>query len=257
MSAISDEGSSPARSRRLPSPPEPDTPEGRVLIYGLVAGLAYVLLVVAFNTTLADQSAEFIQLPLLLGAISSLAVGVMLGADYARARHFELELARTVSVHAASGEMPAPDAPLGQVLKEYARAAVEQRGSARSHAYAAGPAVWGTLCALAATVSWGFSIASGADWLTYLALVIEVPAIALLVTSVSVLGTAIGLTREAAGFDVLTPRRWRRFNQTPPAVEEALRTCPWLQEFVADLRASSARPASQREPEPWTEPRPA
>lgn len=219
----------------MPSVPEPDTPEGRVLVYALVVSIAYILFLVVDSTTLANQSGSFIQLPLILGTIMSFTLGVLLGADYARARHFELELARTVSVHSDAGQLPEEDSPLGRVLKEYARAADEHRRYARAHAYAVGPAIWGSLCALAATVSWGFSVGSGATWLAYLALVIEIPAFALLVLSVSIAGTAVGLFRPVPGFDGLTPRRWRRFAEKVPAVEEAVHTCPWLEEFVAEL----------------------
>jgi hypothetical protein len=223
------------------------------LAYTLIIGTAYTLLLVADNVTLANLSAEFIQLPLILGTVAAFAIGAIIVADYARIRLFELELARTVSVHTGSDQMPAEDSPIGNVLKEYVRTSDHLRRHARSHSYAAGPAIWGTLVSLAAVVSWGLSIGSGADWLTYLALVIELPALVLLVFSVAVLGTAIGVNRGVVGFDALTPRRWRRFSERIPAVDDALKTCPWLDEYARTLKGPQPSVSTAAPAGPWVE----
>jgi len=245
---------SPPPTPKMPPVPAPDTPEGRVLILGLITAAVYVLLLVADDVALANQAAAYIELPLILGTVVAFAIGGMLGADFARARLFELELARTVSVHGSSDQLPEEDSPLGGVMKEYARAAEEHRRHARSHAYAVGPAMWGGLGALTATVAWGFALATGANWLTYLALVIELPTLALLVLSVSVLGTATGMHRDAPFFALWTPRRWRGFGATIPAVETAYQTCPWLAGYVQGLRTESGWSSSAASAtRPWSE----
>ena len=236
VSGTSTQGS--PRSWTIPSPPPPDTPEGRALIYALVLGVAYVLLLVADATTFANNSAEFLELPLILGTIASFATGGMLASEFARIRNLDLELARTVSVHRSADQMPEADSPLGNVMKEYARASMEIRRSARSHAYAAGPIVWGTLVAFAATVSWIVGLATGTTWPVYFALIVEIPALVLLTFGVAVLGTTIGVNRKVEGFDALTPRRWRRYDQRTKAIEETFRICPWLDDFQRDLYSS-------------------
>jgi len=223
------------------------------MAYALIAGTVYTLLLVADSVSLANLSASFIQLPLILATIATFAIGAMLAADFARIRQFELELARTVSVHSGADQMPEPDSPLGNVLKEYARTSAELRRHARAHAYAAGPAVWGALLTLAATICWVLSIGSGSIWMTYLALLIELPALTLLVFSMSVLGTAIGLSRGVVGFDALTPRRWRRYSERIPAVDDAIRTCSWLDEFVRDLRETEPPSPVYTPPGVWVE----
>ena len=238
VTASSPSPQGPLHSWTIPSPPPPDTPEGRALIYALVLGVAYVLLLVADATTLANDSAAFIELPLILGTVASFAIASMLASEYARIRNLDLELARTVSVHRTSDQMPEPESPLGNVMKEYARASMEFRRSARSHAYAAGPIVWGTLVAFWAMVSWGVGLATGTTWLVYFALVVEIPALALLTFGIAVLGTTVGVNRRVDGFDALTPRRWRRFDQQTRTIEETIRICPWLDQFSRDLHAS-------------------
>lgn len=226
---------SPAPSKislpRIPTPPGPDTPEGRVLIYALIAGVAYIVLLIADATSLADASAEFIAIPLILGTVASFAVGGMVTSGYARIRLTELELARTVSVHEGSDQAPAADSSLGNVMKEYARVAVDFRRTARCHAYAAGPILWGTLLAFAAAVIWGVGLATGTIWPTYLALVTEIPAIIFLTLGVAVLGTTVGMGKNVEGFDWLTPQRWRRFNERSRAVEDSIRSFPWLDQY--------------------------
>ena len=240
-------------SWKIPSPPPPDSPEGRVLIYALIIGISYVLLLVADAATLASLSAAFVPLPLILGTIASFAVGGMLVSEYARIRLTELELARTVSVRGSADEMPSADSPLGQVMKEYGRSAIDFRRAARSHAYAAGPILWGTLLAFASTVIWGIGFATSVTWTIDLALVIEIPALMLLTFGVAVLGTTIGIRQPVAGYDWLTPNRWRQYDRWTPAVDEAVRTCRWLDEFEHGLRTRFLGGAPDGVEGPWTE----
>lgn len=238
VTAASNSPTAPSRTWKLPPVPAPDTAEGRVLIYALIVGIAYIALLVADATSLANTSGEFIAIPLILGTIASFAVGGMVTSGYSRLRFTELELARTVSVHGSSDQMPTADSTLGSVMKEYARLARDHRGSGRCHAYASGAIIWGTLAAFAAAAIWGVGLATGAIWPTYLALVVEIPALMLLTFGVAVLGTTIGVQRKVEGFDWLTPHRWRRFDERTPAVDEAIRTCPWLDQFVQGLKGS-------------------
>jgi len=235
----------------MPTVPQPDTPAGRVLTTSLIVGTVYTLILVADNVPMTNQSAWFVPLLLILATIVSFFIVSSVGADYARIRHFELELARTVAVHSATGQAPEAGTALGTVLKEYVRTADEVRRHARVHAYAAGPSVYGAVLTLGAAVFWGMSFTTGAIWLNYLAVVVELPALMLLVFSVSVLGTSIGSGVGVPGFDALTPTRWRHYQEPNPGLDEALRGLPWLNEFAESIR--SPRPA----PTPWIEaPRP-
>jgi hypothetical protein len=227
-----------ARLSRIPSAPAPDTPAGRVLIACLVVGTIYVLLLIADNVSLANLSFWFVPLVLLLATIVTFSVASMLGSDYARVRLFELELARTVAVHNVAGQLPTPDTAIGEVLKEYVRTADHLRRQSRVHAYAAGASVFGAVFALGAAVFWGFSLATGTIWLTYLAVLVELPTFILLVFAVTVLGTSIGALVEVPGFDLLTPARWRHYRDPNPALDAALSGLPWLSEFAQDTYTS-------------------
>lgn len=213
---------------KLPDVPAPDTSEGRLVILGVVVALAYVLLLVADNTPLADGAAAWVPLLLVLGTIVMFAIGATLGADAARVRHFELELSRTVAVHGGAGQLPEPNTPLGRVLVEYLRSAEETRDHGRVHSYASGPALYGAACALFAAVLWGVGLTTGGIWLGYLAVVVELPALVLLSFSVAVLASGPERLHSTAGFAVLTPRRWRRFDRAGAALEDAMTTLPWL-----------------------------
>jgi hypothetical protein len=239
----------------MPPVPPPDTPGGRVLVASLIVGTVYVLLLVADNVSLADQSVWFIPLPLILATIVTFSIASMLGADFARVRQFELELARTVAVHNVAGQLPAADSPLGRVLKEYVQTADELRRNSRVHAYAAGASLYGAMLALGAALFWGISLATGAIWLTYLAVLVELPAFMLLVFAVTVLGTSVGGRSEVPGFEALTPQRWRHYREPNPALDEALAGLPWLNEFAQATRSS--RPLAGPPvgaPRPATEP---
>lgn len=216
----------------MPPVPPPDSPAGRVLAGSLIVGIVYVLLLVADDVALANQSVWFIPLPLILATIVTFSVASMLGSDYARVRLFELELARTVAVHSGVGQAPTSDSPMGDVLKEYVRTADALRRQSRVHAYAAGPALYGAVVTLGAAIFWGVSLVTGTTWLTYLAILVELPAFMLLVFAVTVLGTSVGSRADVPGFDVLTPHRWRHYREPNPGLDGALKGLPWLEEFA-------------------------
>jgi hypothetical protein len=221
------------------------------MVTGLFAGIVYTLLLVGINTPLADQDGAWVPLVLLLSTILALGIGAILGSDFARIRMVELELARTVSVHSGAGQMPEADSPLGRVLGEYARTSAEMRQNARVHAYAAGPALWGSLCALAATVFWGLSLTTGVVWVNYLAVVIELPTIVFLFFSITVLALAIGWEHDVPGFAALTPHRWRRYEQRSATLDETIAHLPWLEEIARPpAEGGSGATAGQ----PWVEP---
>ena len=186
------------------------------------------MLLVAANTPLSNFDGVWVPLVLVLATIVSFNLGARLDADHARVRLLELELARTVAVHSGSGQLPDPEDPLGRVLAEYASTAEAMRRRGRTHAYAAGPAIWGAGCALAAAVLWGLSLTTSAVWVNYLAIVVELPAFVLLFYAIGVLALNIGGTREAAGFAALTPRRWRRYEERSTALDGAIAMLPWL-----------------------------
>ena len=220
----------PLLSRRvkLPTVPPPDSTEGRALVIGLLAGVFYVMLLVGANTPLTNFDWVWIPLVLILATVVSFNLGARLDADHARVRFLELELARTVAVHSGAGQLPEPDAPLGRVLKEYARTAEAMRRRARAHAYAAGPVIWGAGCALVAALLWGLSLTTSTTWVNYLAIVVELPAFVLLFYAVGVLALNVGGQREAVGFAALTPRRWRRYAERNLALDATIATLPWL-----------------------------
>jgi len=225
------------RAWTMPSVPPPDTPAGRVLATSLIVGIVYALFLVADNVSFANQSAWFVPLPLILATIVTFSIASSVGADYARVRQFELELARTVAVHTVAGQLPEAETPIGGVLKEYVRTADELRRHARVHAYAAGASLYGALLTLGAAVFWGMSLTSGAIWLTYLAVLVELPALMLLVFAVTILGTAVGCQAEVPGFEALTPHRWRHYSEPNLALDAALTDLPWLEEFAEATRA--------------------
>ena len=194
------------------------------------AATVYILLLVGVNTPLADADGLWIPLVLILGTIVAFGLGAMLGSDFGRIRILELELARTVAVHSGAGQVPESDSPLGRVLKSYSSSADEMHRHARVHAYASGPALWGAAAALASAFFWGLSFTTGAIWLNYLAIVVALPAVVLLIFSVTVLALGIGVDVPLEGFDVLTPRRWRRFEGRSDVLDEAVASLPWLAE---------------------------
>lgn len=215
--------------------PPPDTPEGLVLVAALIIGIGYALLLIADATTLATDASEWVGIPLLLGTVAIFALAGRMGEESGRVRSTELELARTVALREESVQPPNPDSALARVMKEHLRASAQTRCAVRSHAYAAGPALWGTLLALAAAVSWGIGWATGTTWPGYLAVVLELPAFVLLVLAVAVLGLGVGAARKVDGFERLSPRRWRQFDLRAPAIAEAVQAYGWLSEFDRTL----------------------
>jgi hypothetical protein len=163
----------------------------------------------------------------------------------------ELELARTVSVHTASGQLPDAGSALGGVLQEYARTADDMRRHWRTDAYAAGPAMWGASLALLAAIFWGLSFSTGTVWVSYLAVVVELPVLMLLIFSVAVIATGVGQAKPVPVFEVLTPSRWRTFDARTPAIDEALAGMPWLAEIARNLRGDTD--TSTASPAPWAE----
>lgn len=216
-----------------------------MLAVSLIVGTFFVLLLVAENTPLVGQSAAWIPLVLILSAILSLTLSSRLLADRSNVRMVELELARSVSVHSATGQAPEADSHLGSVLQEYVRAADEMRRHWRTDAYAAGPAMWGASLALFAAILWGLSFSTGVVWINYLAIVVELPVVMMLFFSLTVLATGVGQDRTVPGFEALTPRRWRTFNDHTPAVDQAISEIPWLEEFARGLRGENGTPGSQ------------
>ncbi len=240
----------PPRRISFPEVPAPDTREGRALIVSMFTGVAFLLLLVAVNTPLADRAASWVPLVLILATVLSLALSSRLLTDRSNVRTIELELARTVSVHSAAGQLPDPAVPLGKVLREYVRTADEMRRHWRTDAYAAGPAMVGAFLALGSAIFWGLGFSTGTIWLGYLAVVVELPALTCLTFSVSVLALGIGQERAVSAFAALTPRRWRSFSERNPALDEAVAGIPWLDAFARELREGTSLPASK--PGPWS-----
>jgi len=222
-----------------------------VLAVSLMAGTVFALLLVAVNTSMVNWSAAWIPLVLILAALLSLTLSSRLLTDRSNVRLVELELARTVSVHSAAGQLPEAGTPLGGVLREYVRTADEMRRHWRTDAYAAGPAMWGAALALLAAIFWGLSFSTGTVWVGYLSIVVELPALTLLFFSVATIATAAGQTRAVSVFAVLTPRRWRTFDDRTPAVDEALAGIPWLAEYARSLQTAADTPSKTSAP--WAE----
>ena len=236
------------RTIRVPTPPAPDTPEGRVLIVTLLVGTFFLLLLVSVNTALVVQAAAWVPLVLILATILSLTLGSRLLSDRSNVRILELELARTVSVHNTAGQLPDPDSPLGGVLREYVHSADDMRRHWRTDAYAAGPAMWGALLALFAAILWGLSFSTGTVWVGYVAIVVELPTLMFLIFSVTVLALGIGQSRAVDGFAALTPRRWGGFHEYNPALETAIAGLPWLAEYARSLREETRRAPATPQP---------
>jgi len=222
-------------SPRVPKPfvgvglPPPDSPGGLVILVAIILGTAYVLLLVGTYSSLAAEAPWIIPLNLALGVVVSFFLVSMIGSDRARATQFELEFARTVEAHLAAGETLVEASPLGGILAEYARAADRQRRAAREHVYAAGPALYSTALALAATLLIGLAYATGSsDAIIGLAMVAELVAFFLLTLTAGALALSIGRHEEVRGFDVIMPRRWSRVADASFPFTHALTGVPWV-----------------------------
>ncbi len=244
-----------SRRVKIPTVPPPDSTEGRALILGLLAAILYVSLLVAANTPLTNFDWTWVPLVLILATILTFNLGARLDSDHARANLLELELARTIAVHRGSGQLPEAESPLGRVLSEYARTAEATRRRARVHAYAAGPAVWGAGCALAAAFFWGLSYTTSTVGLNYLAIVIELPAFVLLFYAIGILALNVGGRRSVVGFAALTPRRWRRYDERSASLEAAFATLPWLADEKSQFSQDGPTvvPGSSSTPKVWSE----
>jgi hypothetical protein len=253
MSAAPETPVPPARSRfTVPEVPAPDTPEGRVVAVSLIVGAVFVLLLVGVTTPLADQAGAWVPLVLILATVLSLALSTRLLTDRSNVRMVELELARSASVHTATGQIPDAQSPIGGVLREYVHTADEMRRHWRTDAYAAGPAMWGAVLALLAAIFWGLSFSTASPFVNYIAAWVELPALVFLIFSVAVIATGIGQARPVPGFETLTPHRWRGFSERTPALDAAVAGLPWLEEYARSLRGPPA-PTPAR-PAPWVEP---
>lgn len=209
--------------------PPPDSPGGLVVLAAIILGAAYVLLLVGAYSSLSAEAGWVVPLNLVLGVVVSFFLVSMLGSDRARATQFELEFARTVEAHLAAGETLVEASPLGGILSEYARAAYEQRRLAREHVYAAGPALYSTLLALAATLLIGLAYATGSpSALIGLGLLAELGAFVLLALSAGALTLSIGRESEVPGFDAIVLRRWSRVADPSFPFTHALTEVPWV-----------------------------
>jgi hypothetical protein len=223
--------------------PPPDSPGGLVILGAIVLGTAYVLLLVGAYSSLAAEAGWVVPLNLLLAVIVSFFLVSMIGSDRARATQFELEFARTVQAHLAAGETLVEASPLGGILKEYAHAADEERRMAREHVYAAGPALYSSALALAATLLIGLAYATGSpDALIGLGLLAELGAFVLLALTAGALAFSIGRDSEVSGFDSIVLRRWTLIARPSFPFTHSLTDVPW----AAPL--SSVSPSA-----PWDE----
>ncbi|HEY1198221.1 MAG TPA: hypothetical protein VGG32_05795 [Thermoplasmata archaeon] len=209
--------------------PPPDSPGGLVVLAAIILGAAYVLLLVGAYSSLSAEAGWVVPLNLVLGVVVSFFLVSLIGSDRARATQFELEFARTVEAHLAAGETLVEASPLGGILSEYARAADEQRRLAREHVYAAGPALYSTLLALAATLLIGLAYATGSpSALIGLGLLAELGAFVLLALSAGALALSIGRESEVPGFDAIVLRRWSRVADPSFPFTHALTEVPWV-----------------------------
>lgn len=222
--------SHPPSPNRVGLPP-PDSPGGVAILWAIVLGLGYVLLLVGAYSALCAEALWVVTLNLVLGSILSLSLGMMIASDRARAIDFELEFARTVQAHRAAGETLVEASPLGGILRAYARAAREQRMSAREHAYAAGPAIGSTGVALFATLLVGLAYATGSDPdLIGIAMLVELVAFVLLAFSTGLLALSVGRRTEVPEFDALVLRRWSDLSRPIFPATHSLSEVPWAAE---------------------------
>lgn len=219
---------------RVPKPflevglPPPDSPGGLVVLGAIILGTAYVLLLVGAYTSLAAEAGRFIPLNLVLAVVVAFFLVSMIGSDRSRATQFELEFARTVQAHLAAGETLVEASPLGGILKEYARAADEQRRLAREHVYAAGPALYSSVLAVAATLLIGLAYVTGSpSALIGLGLLAGLGAFVLLALTAGALALSIGRSAEVSGFDTIALRRWSRISRPSFPFTHSLTDVPW------------------------------
>lgn len=73
--------------------PPPDSPGGLVVLFAIILGTAYVLLLVGAYSSLAAEAGWVVPLTLVLAVVVSFFLVSMVGSDRARATQFELEFA--------------------------------------------------------------------------------------------------------------------------------------------------------------------
>ncbi|MGP8159277.1 MAG: hypothetical protein ACLPWO_06710 [Thermoplasmata archaeon] len=222
-------------AQRVPKPfhgvglPPPDSPGGLAVLFAIILGASYILLLVGAYSALSAQAGWFVPLNLVLAVVVSFFLVSMIGSDRARATEFELEFARTVEAHRSAGETLVEASPLGGILSEYARAADEQRRSIREHVYAAGPALYATAFALFATLVVGLaSVGGGPSQLLGLGVLAELGAFVLLGLSAGSLALSVGRYGEVRGFDAIVLRRWSRVANPSFPFRHSLTEVPWV-----------------------------
>jgi len=224
--------------------PPPDSPGGLAVLGAVVLGLAYVILLVGDYSALCAEALWVVSLNLVLGVVASFFLISLIASDRARATDFELEFARTVQAHLAAGETLVEASPLGGILRAYARAAQEQRNSAREHSYAAGPALGSAGLALVATLMVGLGDAVGSPPdLIGVAMLVELAAFVLLSLSAGLLAFSVGRGAEVVEFDALVLRRWRGLDRPSFPFSHSLSEVPW-----------AVRPGRDAPPPAWLEP---
>ena len=208
--------------------PPPDSPGGLAILFAIILGAAYILLLVGAYSALCAEAGWFVPLNLVLSVVVSFFLVSMLGSDRARATEFELEFARTAEAHLSAGETLVEASPLGGILSEYARAAEEQRRSVREHLYAAGPALYSTAFALLSTLLVGLALVGGAlPNLLGIGVLLELGAFVLLGLSAGALAMSVGRDGEVRGFDIIVLRRWSRVANPSFPFRHALTQVPW------------------------------
>jgi hypothetical protein len=211
--------------------PPPDSPGGYSVLWAIILGLVYILLMIGAYSAFCAEGFWVVTLNLVLGAIVSFFLIASLASERSRATSFELEFARTVEAHQAAGETLAEASPLGGILASYAHAAEDQRRAAREHSYAAGPAVYSTAIALGATLLLGLSYATGSDPnLIGVAMLVELPAFVLLGLSTGILALSVGRSADVKEFDAIVLRRWVQVTKPSFAFTHALSSVPWAAE---------------------------
>lgn len=239
----------PKRRRGVGLPP-PDSRAGLALLGSIVMGLVYVLVFVSTYSALSAEGLWVVVLTLLLGVVVSFFLVSMISSERARASDFELEFARTVQAHLAAGETIIETSPLGGILTEYARVARDQRSSAREHAYAAGPAIYGTGFALVSTLLLGLAYAVGSPAnLIGVAMLFELPAFLLLFFSTALLALSVGRAKEVAEFSPLVLRRWLRISEPSFPFTHSVSDVPWTVPTPSPAAASPPQGAGAATPD--------
>jgi len=231
--------------------PPPDSPGGLAIFGAIVLGAVYLLLLVGAYSALSTEAVWIVTLNLVLGVVVSMCLVSMIGSDRARATSFELEFARTVQAHLAAGETLVEASPLGGILGEYARAAVEQRRAAREHTYAASLALYSTALALVATLLVGLAYATGGTPdVIGVGLLFEWVAFALLALTAGALAFSVGRVSEVVGFEAIVLRRWSPVTRPSFPFTHSLTEVPWAADRSAPISPFPWQESSAAVPPP-------